>query len=255
MRDNAFMRNERLKRILLVLLVIVNVGVIGCRAYIGDYYHADAAALSAAEQGESANGVTVSQTNANVMVFEPAGGESTVGVAFYPGAKVEWTAYAPLMQQLAERGITAMLLKMPYNLAIVDADAANLAYDAAPNVQNWYVCGHSMGGIAAGMYASGNADSLAGIIFLASYTTDDLSQSGLAGLSIYGSEDGVINRTAMEDNARNLPAGTQTYAIEGGNHGHFGSYGEQANDGVATITPEQQQSETADIITAFVLGA
>ena len=44
--------------------------------------------------------------------------------------------------------------------------------------------------------------------------------------------------------------------IDGGNHAQFGDYGEQDGDGKATITPEEQQRQTAEeIVNFFAKGA
>ena len=65
---------------------------------------------------------------------------------------------------------------------------------------------------------------------------------------IYGDADGVLNRGKLATNETNLPAGAQTLVIEGGNHAGFADYGPQAGDGEASISPTQQQSQTAAAI-------
>ena len=47
------------------------------------------------------------------------------GLVFYPGAKVEYTAYAPLMRDLAARGYLAVAVEMPFNFAFFGIDAAD----------------------------------------------------------------------------------------------------------------------------------
>ena len=37
---------------------------------------------------------------------------------FYPGAKVEYTAYLPILEKLRQNGIASVLMKMPFNMAI-----------------------------------------------------------------------------------------------------------------------------------------
>lgn len=46
-------------------------------------------------------------------------------------------------------------------------------------------------------------------------------------ISLYGSEDGVLNREKYLDYRGNLPKSTEEIIIEGGNHAGFGSYGLQ----------------------------
>ena len=72
-------------------------------------------------------------------------------MVFYPGARVEASTYAPLMQETAASGIDCFLMKMPANLAIfginradvVRSDIAGYSYD------HWYIAGHSLGGMMA----------------------------------------------------------------------------------------------------------
>ena len=100
-------------------------------------------------------------------------------------------------------------------------------------------------------WAADHVDELSGVVLLASYSTADLSQSGLSVLSLYGSEDEVLNRDAYEDALSNLPSDFEEGVIVGGNHAQFGNYGEQAGDGAAAISPKDQWEETADAIVSF----
>ena len=42
------------------------------------------------------------------------------------------------------------------------------------------------------------------------------------------------------------------YVIKGGNHAQFASYGEQAGDGVASISSESQRNQTEKEILEFI---
>ena len=81
-----------------ILLCLLAVGVL-FGVYVGDYYHADAAAEAALLSDDS---VTVTQENGS-WVFAPD--TPTAGLIFYPGGKMENTAYAPLLHKLADKGI------------------------------------------------------------------------------------------------------------------------------------------------------
>ena len=87
---------------------------------------------------------------------------------------------------------------------------------------------------------------------MASYSTADLRASGLPVISIFGSEDGVLNMEKYAEYRRNLPAAFEEHIIEGGYHAGFGSYGTQDGDGVPTITGEAQIAETVRLLTAFL---
>jgi len=70
-------------------------------------------------------------------------------------------------------------------------------------------------------------------------------------LSIVGSSDAVLDRAAYEEAQKNLPASSEELTIAGGNHAYYGNYGEQRGDGVAAITQEEQQEQTAEAIVSL----
>lgn len=95
---------------------------------------------------------------------------------------------------------------MPFNLAFFGIDAASGIMDDAPQVGSWWIAGHSLGGAMAAQFAAGHADDIEGAFLLAAYAANGLSTTDLAVDIIYGSEDGVLNRDSLADNAANLPA-------------------------------------------------
>jgi hypothetical protein len=62
---------------------------------------------------------------------------------FYPGGKVQYEAYAPLLERLSENGIFCVLVHMPANLAVFDVNAADDIREMYPDIENWYIGGHS----------------------------------------------------------------------------------------------------------------
>lgn len=185
-----------------------------------------------------------------LTVFRPEG--PTAGFLFYPGGKVAPEAYAPLLLALAEQHILCALIPMPCNLAVLNPDAAAGVAQQFPEVESWYIGGHSLGGSMAANYARNHPEELQGLILLAAYSTDDLNGSGLEVLSLYGENDGVLNLEKYESCRPNLPEGTVETVIPGGNHALFGSYGPQKGDGEATISSAEQIQFTAEAIRNFV---
>ena len=249
------------KKILLGAAAVVLIIAAACGFYINDYYHAGEEAVLAA--GEAAADYT-SQQDGNTLVFLPEGADGTVldgsgpddaGLIFYPGGKVEYTAYAPLMEAFAERGVLCILVEMPGNLAVLDVNAADGYREEFPEIEHWYVGGHSLGGSMAASYAAKHAGDLDGLILLAAYSTEDLNGTGLDVLSVYGSEDGVLNMSKYDEYRQNLPDDTTTeMVIEGGNHAGFGDYGAQEGDGEAAVNGEKQREETAEAFMEILRG-
>jgi hypothetical protein len=238
------------KKIALISVISALVLTVGaCALYLGDYYRADMEnILNFGPYAEA----DFRLDEEGYTVFEAEGADS--GFIFYPGGKVEANAYLPLMAALAERGITSVLVKMPFNLAVFDINAADGIRESFPEITSWYIGGHSLGGSMAASYLEKHADEFSGIVLLGSYSTADLSDSALRALCIHGSEDGVMNREKHDGYFANLPVGTLDIEIPGGCHAYFGMYGEQSGDGVATITAEEQIVITADYIESFIFG-
>ena len=241
-------KHKRRARALLCTFLVIAVIFGACAIYLGGYYHADIAAM----QEMLPEGSSWKEEPDGTIVFSPEG--ATKGLIFYPGGKVEYTSYIPLMQACAEEGILCVLLEMPFNLAVLDANAADGVKEEYPHITEWYIGGHSLGGSMAASYAAKNADELAGLVLLASYSTADLSESGLSVLSVYGSEDGVLNMEKYEKYSENLPHGFDEYVIEGGCHAYFGVYGAQAGDGTPSVTNKEQIDITAEKISEFING-
>lgn len=216
-----------------------------CVWYVSDYYHAEAQVNAYLTSGETVN-VTVEKD----MVFLDGAGTDTAMI-FYPGAKVEYTAYVPLFYALAEQGVDCFVVKMPCNLAMFGLGRAGDIMEEY-DYENWYFSGHSLGGAMGASYVLEHKEEFDGIVFLASYPTGDLSQSGLTVLSVYGSEDGVLNRENLVAGRALMPESYTELCIEGGNHAWFAYYGEQAGDGEATITKEEQQKQTVAAILSYI---
>ena len=197
------MKNQKKKsffrRVFLCLLAVLLAVCIAFGVYVNDYYHADPAAEDALVSDDV---VSVTEQNGD-WVFAPE--SPTAGLIFYPGGKVENTAYAPLLHDLAEDGILCVLVKMPCNLAVLDMNAADSIPERFSEVTDWYIGGHSLGGAMAASYAAKHTDELDGLVLLAAYSTADLTDSGLRIYSTYGSEDGVLNREKYEADRTNLP--------------------------------------------------
>lgn len=166
---------------------------------------------------------------------------------FYPGAKVEETAYAPVMKMLAAQGVDCFLIRMPLKMAFLGMNKAD-KIRAQYQYENYYLAGHSLGGAMAANYAVGHANDYAGLFLLAAYPSKDLSDLRFPVVFVYGENDGVLNREKLEQGFALAPQGYRTLEIAGGNHAQFGLYGVQASDGTATITPEEQWNITVNTI-------
>ena len=190
------------KKILMTLSIILILCVGGFGIYVNDYYHAQNDAL------EILNHKNVEKVNSNLI----------------------------------SNGYNCYLLKMPFNMAIFNKNAANKIIEQYPNIKHWYICGHSMGGAMASSYVSKNKDKVDGLILLGSYIYGDVSDKDA--LTIYGSLNTSVKKKI--DYKRNI------VVIKGGNHANFGNYGHQKGDAKATISRKEQQNQTVKAINNFI---
>ena len=228
------------KKIVLPLLAGV-ILLITALWYVNDYYHTDE---NVQEYLQTKDSVSVTEMPEGLYLDGPG---NETALIFYPGAKVEYTAYLPLLSELADQGIDCFLIKMPCNLAFFGQNKAKKIMDSY-EYDHWYLSGHSLGGAMAASYASGHLESLNGLVLLAAYPTKSLKSDSFSVLSLYGSEDGVLNMEKMEEGKAYMPVDYAEVCIEGGNHAQFGNYGEQKGDHAADISREEQQAQTVEAI-------
>ena len=222
--------------------------IFGCGCfYVNDYYHASDLDIEAFEMEKE---VKMEMLDDATIICYPD--EPVAGMIFYPGGKVEYTSYIPLMKACASKGILSVVVKMPFNLAVLNVNAAEEIVEKYPEIERWYMAEHSLGGTMAAAYIEENIDKYEGLVLLGSYTTKNIEDSKLKVLSIYGSEDLIMNRENYNENKKNLPEDMREEIIEGGNHSGFGMYGLQKGDGISSISNEEQIEKTADFISEFI---
>jgi len=179
------------------------------------------------------------------IVFQPAIEPANTGLIFYPGGRVDPRAYAPAARAIAQEGYLVVIVRMPLNLAVFHPGAAADVIAAYPDIRSWAVGGHSLGGAMAANFVKNHPGVVKGLALWASYpaSRDDLSQSGLHLVSIYGSLDGLATGGKIDASRSLLPKDTIWVTIQGGNHAQFGWYGEQPGDNAAAISRQDQQTQ------------
>lgn len=230
----------------IVLIIILSVSAI----YLTTVFEADTEAIYAYNT-EYIENVETKELEDGVTAYVPKG-EIKAGLVFYPGARIEYISYEPLLKACAEEGIVCIVVRMPQNLAIFGINKGVSATEHFPSVESWYIGGHSLGGSMAASCASSHEDIFDGVVLLAAYSINDITN--LEVLSVYGTEDDVINMNKYNKNKDNLPSDFTECVINGGNHAYFGMYGKQDGDGNATISNADQINTTAQYIVDFILN-
>ena len=238
-----------IKRVLLGLLAVAVLAVLGFVVWAEMPLGPAPKALSALESDSQ---VTV--TINDFITFQPSNMQPTTGLIFYPGGHVDYRSYAVPLREIAAQGYLVILLPVRLNLAFFDINAADSAFARYPDIEHWAIGGHSLGGVAAGLYAKDHLGQLGGIIFWASYPADDsLKNSGLKMLSIYGTND-MAGVEIFDETSIRLTADAQYVIINGGNHAQFGDYGPQPGDKAATISRPEQQKQIIEATAKFLEG-
>lgn len=220
-----------------IAIVVLILATIVMR-YLTQFYAAETKALTASFAAEETD---------DYYLFD-GDAEDKQAIIFYPGGKVDEVAYASLCLEVSELGYDVYLCRMPYHLAVFSPSLAEEIIEANPQVESWSMMGHSLGGAMAGNFVSKHPEDIDELVLLGAYCANDISNTDVKVLLMYGSNDQVMKRDKYEENRKNLPDEYVEYVIEGGNHGGFGFYGHQEGDGQADIRGEEQQQEVVDQI-------
>ena len=232
-----------MRKTIKIVLIIAIILIVGYTAfYFTEYHHAEKTAI---ECLNGTDNVSVTKIDSGLFVDGP-GDENAI--IFYPGAKNEYIAYLPIFVNLAGQGVDCYLVQMPFNFAIFGQNTADSLIDNS-NYTHYFLSGHSLGGLSAASYMkdSGKGD---GLIMLAAYPVVEVTKPVL---SIYGTQDGILNMKAYNE-SKPLMSNLTEYVIQGGNHEQFAYYGAQEGDYLASITPRDQQGQTASVILDFING-
>ena len=194
--------------------------------------------------------VSISNLDSTTLVFK--GENSKAALVFYPGGNVDYNSYKALMAAIASKGIMCILYKMPFNIAFFNIIAARGIKDKFPEIKDWYIGGHSLGGLCSSFYLYLKKEKFKGLILFASYTTVDLSKTDLKVISFLGTEDKVINMESYNKSKTNYPKDFTEILIEGGCHSYFGMYGMQKNDGDPKISNVEQIEYTANELSKLI---
>lgn len=183
------------------------------------------------------------------LVFQPDQ-PTNQGFIFYPGGLVDPQAYAPLAQEFANQGILTVIVPMPLDLAVLNPNEANEVLAAFPEVTQWAIGGHSLGGAMAAQFLASNpqhVDKVNSLVLWGARAQADISDLPINVVSIYGTLDGIAPDDINDEmRLAGLPANTQLVPIEGGNHSMFGDYGLQSGDNEMTIPLEEARSQIID---------
>lgn len=233
------------------LLAVAVILLLNSCAILSQSYQPDRIALELIDELEQEGRLSIER---RYIRIDPHEAETTRGIIFYPGAKVDPLAYVPLWERINRRGFSIFIADMPLDFAFLRIDAAADIQDQYPDISTWIISGHSLGGAMAGEHLKKNWQSFEALILIGSYlgSSMDLSEMDIPVLSIR-EELGLPGSQEKADAVRgNLPPHTIFEIIPGANHAQYGNYGIQKDDGQALISREEQQQISTELILEFL---
>jgi len=242
-----------------LLLLLLSLGIVSC-SYLPEIQN-------------PSSGVTVYDYREYIEINPTINNYSKTGLVFYPGGLVDPHSYIENLSKfaIAGKGHKVIIVKMPGNLAVLDGNRAAWIYNDFPDVQQWVIAGHSLGGVMACSVVKKYPEFFKGLVLMAAYPqkSSDLKDWTGSVLSLRGQFDGLVDSLQLASSQGLLPSAlwihtpddvpldsqpkTIYYTIPGGNHGQFGNYGLQKGDGTATITRDEQAGIVSFMLLKFFI--
>ncbi len=173
------------------------------------------------------------------------------GIIVYPGGLVDPLSYSLLCAEMAKTGYTCVIVSMPFNLAIFGINKAFEIMEEFKYIKSWAIVGHSLGGSIGCRFVENYSFAIDSLFLLGAYCDVDISKLSTKVISIFGSEDKILNINLYNIFKKNLPSNFVERILEGGNHSFFGTYGLQKGDGNAILSNEDQIFQTVKIINQY----
>lgn len=190
------------------------------------------------------------------VALAPSRGPVHEAVVFYPGGHAAARTYVPTWAPVvAATGTMVLIPDMPLSLAFLDSDAAEPIMADWPEVERWWLGGHSMGGIAASDHLAEHPDlDVQGLILWAAFPGRDvdLAHLDLDVLAVTGSRDAIVDTLEVQAALPRLPADTRTVQIQGMEHHQFGAYDSFFGDGDPAIADARAHELLAAATEAFL---
>ena len=254
------MKKSIIKKILLVIGLVLLLAAGAAFYWLNDVYEPmeEALGIWEASSGDTNRAADLDGVEAVIkdqwIHFQPGinlspDQETSIGFIYYPGGRVDYRSYSPLLWELAQEGMDGFLVEMPLNLAVLGRNRGAEIIENHPEIDTWIIGGHSLGGAMAANFVYNHPQAVKGLVFFAAYPagSNDLSDfENLSVLSIYGNRDGFVSEEDIDNSREYVPGNTQWLEIEGGNHSQFGWYGFQKGDSEAEISREEQQRQILD---------
>ena len=215
-----------MKKALKIIGIALMLLVVGMYAYLSITSVRNNAAPAAEALASMVSDERVTVEYNDYLTQTPAAAKPKTGIIFYPGAYCDVRGYTPVWKEVAAQGYLVVTPKMPFDFSIFSPNAADEVRAAHPEIEQWIIAGHSMGGAMAGVYADNNIDNLAGIIVFDSYppSSNSLADANLPILLFERARADGSRSQKFIDNASLYPQSAELTLIPGAQHMYYGSF-------------------------------
>jgi Alpha/beta hydrolase family len=239
---------KRLRAVFLTVFLVMSTAALAFVVWARNAHAQESVAYSTALADPS---VVIARRDGFITI-RPRFSYPTVGLLFYPGARVAPEAYVAKLAAISAAANIQIAIGRPrLNLAVFSINQADVMRSSLPGVTRWYVGGHSLGGAMACLYASRHADQLEGVVLLGTYCGSDISKTNLRVLNVTGDNDGVLPPAKIMHARGELPRTADIVRIAGMNHAQIGNYGPQPGDHAASITDSAATRMLVEAVKTF----
>lgn len=242
MKDRSQNPTNKIRRWVLAALVVIFIGTLTWGIRWATFVRPPLPEAVAALRSDD----LVNVTQDPWLTFNPISNPSKTGFIFYPGGRIDPRGYSYLMHIIASEGYLVVIPDMPINMAVFNPNIADEITAYYPEIQNWVIGGHSIGGTMAAQYTDKHPEVIDGLVIWASYpaANTDISDLDIPVVSMYGSRELSVNDSSVGERKHLLPEETLYIRIEGGDHHQFGSYEINPKDHLATTSRASQHEQT-----------
>ena len=100
------------------------------------------------------------------------------------GVKADERSYAYIAQQLNKEGHTVIIPNIPLHMAVYGPEQGLAIMEDNPQIEKWFLIGHSLGGLPISQIAAEQPEKLEGVAFVASLMILDLSNTDISAIRI-----------------------------------------------------------------------
>jgi len=252
-KENKTKNNKNVGRVIAVVIaLIVLLAITVFKVFVDNDYEANHTVEE--YQKITNNEIEITDNIISIQNQNSKGKGNRIGIIFYSGEKIDGKCYIPLMASLSNEGYNTFLPTTFGNLPMLNLEGAGYVMRTFTGIKQWYVLAHGpMACQVAAQFVSNNKGKIKGLIYLGGYSEGiDLSDRQTSFLSIYGSNDSVIDKSKVEATKKYNPGNSKYSVIEGANFTNFADTKLIKGDTKGKINFDEQIDETVNLIDYFI---